>query len=277
MALPIRPGRVARRLLLLTLLLAPAACDISEDEEVALGRENAAQVERQLPLVEDAEVNAYVQELGLRLAHATDRPDLDWHFRVVDTPEMNAFALPGGFIYVNRGLIERTRTMSELAGVLGHEVGHVALRHSVDQLEKRNATGVGIAVVCTVTGWCADPVAQVAIDVGASAIFATHSRGDESEADSAAVETLVRAGVHPEGVPALFETLLAERQRAPAIVETWFASHPLEESRITATREQIQRTDPYLLERLAGDDAGFARLKARLAELPAPPRPAGAP
>ena len=253
-----------------------AACDISEEQEVALGQENAAQVESQLPLVEDPAVTAYVQALGERLARETARPDLEWHFRVVNTGEVNAFALPGGFIYVNRGLIERMETESELAGVLGHEIGHVALRHSVDQLEKRNATGVGVAVVCTLTGWCQDALAQTAINVGASAYFARHGREDEREADSLAVATVMLAGIHPDGVPALFDELLQERRRTPAAVERWFASHPLEESRIEYTREQIAELDADRLEGLERDSPEFQQIRRRLAQLPpAPTAPAG--
>ena len=253
-----------------------SACGISEDQEVALGQQNAAQVEAQLPLVADPAVTTYVQALGHRLARETTRPGLEWRFRVVNTDEVNAFALPGGFIYVNRGLIERMDTERELAGVLGHEIGHVALRHSVDQLEKQNATGVGVAVVCTLTGWCQDAITQTAINVGASAYFAKHGRDDEREADSLAVVTVVRAGLDPEGVPALFDVLLRERQRNPGRVEGWFASHPLEERRIRDTREQIAALDAARLEGLERDSPEFQAMKRRLTELPpAPSRPTG--
>ena len=124
---------------LATMLLAPlsvGACAISQQQEVALGASSAAQVSRELPLVHDALVTQYITTLGRQLAAATDTRGLTWTFTVVDTKEVNAFALPGGWIYVNRGLIERAGTMSELAGVLAHEIGHVTRRHSVRQLQQ---------------------------------------------------------------------------------------------------------------------------------------------
>src|ERR687896_2092921 len=171
------------------------ACEVSEDQEVALGRQYAEQVEAQLPLVRDADINAYIAQLGGRIARGTTRADLQWHFRVVDAREINAFALPGGFVYLNRGLIERADRLDELAGVLGHEIGHVVLRHSVEQMEKATKTNVGIAVVCTLTGWCDGGAAQVAINVAGSAWFAHHSRQDEAAADSDAVFSVARAGI----------------------------------------------------------------------------------
>ena len=226
----------------------------------------------------DAAVTDYVGALGLQLARLTGRPDLDWRFAVVNSDQVNAFALPGGFVYVNRGLIERAGSLAELAGVVGHEVGHVALRHSAEQLESQQRTSAGVGIVCALTGWCESGTAQVAIQVAGQAWFARHSREDEREADSVAVVTLVRAGYDPDGVPDMFARLLAERARAPLGVEQWFASHPLEEDRIVATRAHVARLDPAALEGLVEDDAAFRAFQARVRALPpAPPPPAGTP
>ena len=255
-----------------------AGCDVSEEQEVALGQQAAEEIAAQLPLVRDPAIVGYVESLGRQLAGQTGRADLDWQFAVVNSDQINAFALPGGFVYLNRGLIERAADVSELAGVLGHEVGHVALRHSAEQLESQQRTSAGVGIVCALTGWCDNGAAQVAIQVAGQAWFARHSREDEREADSVAVVTLVRAGYDPEGVPNMFERLLAERAREPLGVEQWFATHPLEEDRIGTTRAHVERLDPAALEGLVRDDAAFRAFQARVAALPpAPPPPPTAP
>ena len=109
-------------------------CLASTQQEVELGQQYAAQLNQQLPLVRDAEVNRYINVLGDSIAGVADDRGLDYTFYVVDSPEINAFAVPGGFIYVNRGLIERSENLAQLAGVLGHEIGHVTERHSMEQM-----------------------------------------------------------------------------------------------------------------------------------------------
>ena len=257
----------------LPLLLALGACAVSEEQEAALGEQTASEIAAQLPLVRDPAITEYVSELGLALARRTERPDLEWRFFVVDSDDVNAFAVPGGYVYVNRGLITRAGSLRELAGVLGHEVNHVALRHSAEQLESQTRTQVGVGLVCSLTGWCEGAAAQVAINAAGAAWFARHSRGDEAEADSAAVETLVRAGIDPAGVPLMFAQLLAERRMRPAGVAQWFASHPLEEERIEATRALVERLDPALLDGLVEDTPAFHAFKDRVAALPPPPPP----
>ena len=134
-----------RAVFVVVALTLAVACEVSEDQEVQLGRQNAEQINSQLRLMRDPIVTNYVRDLGLSIARTTPRADLDWQFIVVDSREVNAFALPGGFIYVNRGLIERAERLDELAGALGHEIGHVVRRHSVQQMEKRNGANVAVA------------------------------------------------------------------------------------------------------------------------------------
>jgi beta-barrel assembly-enhancing protease len=149
-------------------LAACAACgDASEDEEVRLGREAAEQVTAQLPLLDDPVVTAYVDSLGTAIARRTARGELAWHFAVVNTGVVNAFALPGGYIFVNRGLVERAETMSELAGVLAHEVEHVVRRHSIEQMQKAQRARTGVSLVCSLTNLCEGTAAQIGIQVGA--------------------------------------------------------------------------------------------------------------
>ena len=249
------------------------ACGVSEDQEVQLGRQNAEQINSQIPLVRDPIVTNYVRDLGLSIARTTPRADLDWQFFVVNSREVNAFALPGGFIYVNRGLIERAQDLDELAGALGHEIGHVVRRHSVQQLEKRNGANLAVGLGCTLTRICNSDVARAAIQVGGAALFARYSRTDEAEADSEAVLNVIAAGLDPRGIPALFRRLIEERRTAPLRIAAFFASHPLEEDRIVATEREIAALDPRELEGLRVDDPSYQAFRAHLQSLPAPPEP----
>jgi predicted Zn-dependent protease len=270
-----RQRRIGARMLAgaMALAFAAGACGVSEDQEVQLGRQNAEQVNAHLPLVRDPAAVDYVQQLGLTIARTTARADLDWRFFVVDSREVNAFALPGGFVYVNRGLIERAQQLDELAGVLGHEIGHVVRRHSVQQLEKQTGANVAVGLGCTLTRLCNSDVARAAIQVGGAALFARYSRKDEAEADSEAVMTVTKAGIDPRGIPTLFRRLLEERRTSPLRIEAFFASHPLEEDRIRATEREIAALEPGLLRGLRQDDPSYRAFRAHLDSLPRAPEP----
>ena len=257
----------------LLLVLALTACSVPEEQEIALGTQAAGEINSELPLVQDEAVTGYVTNLGREIASGTSRSDLDWRFFVVDSPQINAFALPGGFVYVNRGLIEVTRTESELAGVLGHEIGHVVQRHSVEQMGKHAGANIGVAVLCALTSACESGVGQLAIEMGGSLVLTRYSRRDEFEADSEAVENVVRAGIDPEGVPQFFERLLNAREYQPSRVESWFVSHPLEEARIAAARTLIERLPEEVLPDTRTDAADYSRFLARVAALPPSPPP----
>lgn len=252
------------------ILLGTSGCSVSEEQEIALGREHAKQIAAKLPLVTDTGITSYVQELGVRLASRTTRADLPWRFSVIDSKDVNAFALPGGFIYVNRGLIEHVDRMDELAGVLGHEIGHVVRRHGVQQLKRNGGSRIGIAVFCGLTSLCDSRVTRIAIDVGGAAWLARNSRAAEAEADSEAVANTLRAGISPEGIPALFTVLLSVREHEPGLVQTFFGSHPIEEERISATNHIVDRVDPEIERTLDHDDAVFHAMKDRLLALKAP-------
>ena len=249
------------------------ACAVSQQQEVQLGATSAAQVDSQLPLIRDAAVQSYVTTLGNQLARVTDDRSLTWHFTVVDSREVNAFALPGGWIYVNRGLIERAANMSELAGVIGHEIGHVTRRHSVQQMQQAEGANVGVSLLCTLTKVCNSGTSQAAINVGGSALFAKFSRTDEAEADAEGVKTTIKAGISPNGIPEMFRILLAERKRNPGALDAFFASHPLEEDRITATEAQIARYPASQLQNLTKDTPAFQSFRRRLLSLPPSPAP----
>lgn len=269
LAVPLRRAVTGIALPVLVLL----SCTVSQQQEVELGATTAAQVSAELPLVKDAAVTRYITALGTQLTAVTDTRDLAWTFTVVDSKEVNAFALPGGWIYVNRGLIERAASMSELAGVMAHEIGHVTRRHSVQQMQQAQSANVGVALLCTLTKTCESGVSQAAIDIGGSALFAKFSRTDEAEADAEAVATTVKAGISPRGIPAMFRSLLAERQRNPGALDAFFATHPLEESRIKATETQIAAYPASVIDRLNRDSQAFQTFRRRLASLPPSPTP----
>src|SRR5688572_27234569 len=248
-------------------------CGISQQQEVQMGVEYATQINAQLPIVQDPELNRYINVLGDSIARLTSRRDLEWRFFIVDSREVNAFAVPGGFIYVNRGLIERTQRMNQLAGVLGHEIGHVVQRHSIKQMQQAQGANVGVTLACVLTRICESQAGQAAIQVGGTALFAKFSRSDENEADVEGIRNVVRAGIHPNGVPEMFQILLNERSSNPSAVQGWFATHPLEEDRITSTRAQIAQINPAVLRTLSQDSQRYQQFKARIRALPPSPTP----
>ena len=249
-----------------------SACDVSQDEEVAIGTETAQQVNTQLPVVLDPYITSYINELGDTIASRTSRADLDWHFHVVNSHQINAFALPGGYIYVNRGLIEATSRVDELAGVLAHEIGHVIQRHSVEQMQNRQKIGVVAQLACTLTSICESGIGTAAINIGGTAIISRYSRADEFEADSEAVENVLRVGIDPEGIPSLFEVLMNARESQPGIVEGWFSTHPLEESRIDNARRLISATGADASGGLLQQLPSYVEFKRRISALPEPHR-----
>jgi len=266
--------RVAGRVIGAAVAVAFAgSCAVSQQQEVALGASTAEQVSAELPLIRDAAVVKYITALGTELARATDARGLAWTFTVVDSKEVNAFALPGGWVYVNRGLIERATDMSQLAGVMAHEIGHVTQRHSVQQLQQAQGANAGVTLLCTLTKVCESGASQAAINIGGTAMFAKFSRTDEAEADAEAVSTTVKAGISPRGIPAMFRTLLNERQSNPGALDAFFATHPLEESRIKATEALIAQYPASQVARLTQDSKAFQDFRRRLRALPASPTP----
>ena len=248
-------------------------CGISQQQEIQMGVEYAQQINAQLPIVRDPELNRYINILGDSIARLTSRRDLDWTFFIVDAQEVNAFAVPGGFVYVNRGLIQRADQMDELAGVLGHEIGHVVKRHSIKQMEKAQGANVGVTLACILTSICNSQIAGAAINIAGGAVFARFSRQDEAEADNEGFNNVIKAGISPAGMVTMFQKLIAERRSRPGGVEAWFLTHPLEEDRITAIQARINQLPPSTLSRLGTDTRNFHSFKSRLQSLPPSPPP----
>ena len=251
-----------------------AACGVSTQQEVQMGQEAAQQVNAQLPMVQDALIQNYVNALGQRIAKTTSRADLDWQFRVVNSDQVNAFALPGGFIYINRGVLARASNMSEVAGVVGHEIEHVVRRHSVKQMEQAQGANVGLGIACALTGICQSGVAQAAINIGGTAVFAKFSRTDEVQADEGGFNNVMRAGINPRGMMTFFQKLLAEEQQSGGgSAAAWFSDHPGTSDRLADIQRMLSQVPAATLSSLATNESGFNSMKARLSQLPAAPRP----
>lgn len=248
-----------------------AGCGVSTQQEVALGAQYSQQINSQLPIIQDPEVNRYINVLGDSIARLTSRGDLEWHFFVVNSAEVNAFAVPGGYIYVNRGLIDRAKNLSQLAGVLGHEIGHVVKRHTIKQMQQQQGAQVGVTLGCVLLNVCGSEIAQAGINIAGGAIFAKFSRDDEAQADEVGIDNVVRAGISPKGIPEMFQILLNERQADPGAVELWFGTHPTEESRIADTQSIINKIDPAIIRSLTYDSPRFHDFKQRVQALPPPP------
>jgi predicted Zn-dependent protease len=261
------------RLLLTGAVVLVAACGVSQQQEVQMGQQEAAQVNAQLPILQDAEVNSYINQLGNAIAHTTSRADLAWEFRVVNTDVVNAFALPGGFIYVNRGVLSRAANESELGSVVGHEIEHVVRRHSVKQMEQMQGANVGLALACTLTNVCQNQAAQAAINIGGTAVVAKFSRTDEVQADEGGFKNEMNAGLNPRGMLTFFQKLLDEEQRSGGTGATasWFADHPGTQDRIADVQRMLSQVSASKLNSLRSDSQGFQSMKRRLSQLPAAP------
>lgn len=260
-----------RAFLLFSLGSSALACAVSTQQEVQKGQNYAAQVEKELPIIKDPEIVRYINVLGDSLARVTDDRSLTWHFAVVDAKEINAFAIPGGYIFVNRGLIEKATNMAQVAGVLGHEIGHVTRRHSIKQMQKAQGANTGMTLACILTNICNSGLAQTGIQLAAGGVFAKFSRDDESEADEEGVKTTVRAHIDPAGIPQMFRILLDERKTRPDAVGAFFLSHPLQENRIASSQALISKYEAAELKGLTQDSPNFQAFKKRLESLPPSP------
>jgi predicted Zn-dependent protease len=216
---------------------------ISERQEIELGRENDRAVVSQMGLYDDPELAAYVAELGRKLAATSERPDFDWTFRVVDDPVVNAFALPGGYIYVTRGIMAHFDDEAELVGVLGHEIGHVTARHSANQLSKAQLAQVGLAAATVL----APPEAAGLGDLagqGLGLLFLKFGRDDERQADELGVRYMRNAGYDPRPMIEVFRTLERVGVASGAqAVPNWMSTHPAPENRAAWIEANLGTSD----------------------------------
>lgn len=198
---------------------------ISEAQEIAMGREADQQITASMGLYRDQGLQDYVHDLGMKLAKTSERPNLPWSFKVIDDPVVNAFALPGGFIYVTRGILAHLNSEAELAAVLGHEIGHVTAKHGVNRMSKSQLFGLGLGI-----GSVLKPGLQRFGDLaqqGLGLLFLKFSRADERQSDDLGFRYSINGGYDPRQMPEVFKVLKAVGESAGVgRVPNWLATHP---------------------------------------------------
>ena len=257
--------------LAVALLLALAACAtnpatgkrelslMSEAQEIELGRQMDVEIRREMGLYADPELQSYVEEVGMRLARASERPNLPWHFAVVDQPAINAFALPGGYIYLTRGILPFLDNEAELAGVLGHEIGHVTARHSAQQYTQSTAAGIGVTLLSIFVPE-ARPF-QNLTETALGVLFLKHGRDDERQADELGVKYTASTGWNPEGVAGMLRTLgrLDEADGQRRGVPNWLSTHPTPADRVERIQAVVQKVNRPPDSEAANGEAQFLR------------------
>ena len=263
--------RIARMsALVATLLLAACSVNpatgerqlilIGEGREIRMGREADQQITASLGMYDDPALQAYITQLGNRLAARSERPGLPWSFKVVDDPIVNAFALPGGFIYITRGIMVHFASEAQLASVVGHEIGHVTGRHSVEQLSRAQLAQVGL-----VAGALFGPQELQGLLGAASAglglLFLKFGRDDERQADDLGLRYMDRAGYDPREMPGVF-TMLGRVSAAAGggRVPEWLSTHPNPENREARIEQAIAALGQDFSEREVGRDSYLDRL-----------------
>lgn len=210
---------------------------ISTSDEVSIGQSMSKEVESQNKVITDPEVENYINSLGQKLAGLSDRTDLQYHFKVLDSKEINAFACPGGYIYVYSGLLKTIDNEAQLAGVMAHEIGHVVARHSVRRLQQV----LGIQVLLSIALGQSSEITQQAVNTGVSVILQGYSRDNEYEADYDGTLYMTKAGYNPEGMIQLFQKFVAmEQGKNTTALDKLFESHPPSADRITRVQEEIK-------------------------------------
>ena len=235
----------------------------SEQQDVEIGRQSAAEAERQLPMLNDRRAEGYVSEIIRRLAAVAPGAKYPYQIRVVNASDINAFSLPGGFMYVNRGLIEAARSEPELAAVLAHEMAHVALRHGTHQASKAYLTQAGIGILGGLLGRGGNPsqVFQVIGGLGMNALFLKFSRDIEYQADTVGAQIMARAGYDPRAMADFFEVLRNEQRSNPSRLAQFFSDHPAPADREARIRQEAQRIGAVRSSREIG---GFAQVQSEL-------------
>ena len=218
---------------------------ISEPDEIRLGQQTDAQIDKTYGLYDDPKLGAYIGSLGQRIAKVSHRAQLPFHFKVLDSPVVNAFAVPGGYVYLTRGILSYCNNEAELAGVIGHEIGHVAARHSAQQYTRAQLAQLGLGLGAILS----EDFGQLAglAQFGVSTLFLKFSRDNERQADNLGVEYATKSGFDAKQMSNFFETL--ERLHPPSDrsgLPGWFSTHPNPEDRIGAIQRKAQEWDQRL-------------------------------
>jgi len=211
----------------------------SVEKEIGLGKQMALEVEKEAKLVDDAAVSEYVNRVAQNLVRNSDAK-VPFNVKIIDSDEINAFALPGGFMFVTSGLIFRAENEAELAGVMAHEIGHVAARHGTRQATRGTLINYGSIPLIFLGGWAGYAVRQavtLAVPVG----FLKFSRGMEAEADLLGLQYLYKAGYDPVEFVNFFEKIQSLEKRKPGAVSRLFSTHPMTGDRIRAAQKEIEQ------------------------------------
>ncbi|HLJ90444.1 MAG TPA: M48 family metalloprotease [Candidatus Angelobacter sp.] len=236
----------------------------SIEKEVRMGKEYALQIEQSMKLVQDPVINEYVNRIGQNLVRNSDAK-VPFTIKVVDSDEVNAFALPGGFFYVNSGLILAADEEAELAGVMSHEIAHVAARHATRQMTRAEVANIMTIPLIFVGGGVGYLARQVA-GIGLPLTFLSFSRGFEAEADYLGLQYMYKAGYDPNAFVAFFEKLEAQEKKKPGTLGKAFSTHPQTPDRIEKSQEEIAKIlparDQYIV-----STSEFDQVKARLAAI----------
>ena len=238
----------------------------SVEQDIEIGRQSAVEAERQLPLLNDRNVDRYLNEIIRKLAAQAPGPRYPYAVKAVNAPEINAFALPGGPMYVNRGLFEAARSEAELAGVLAHEMSHVALRHGTHQASKAYLTQAGLGILGGLlgrNGGNASNIVNAIGGLGLNVVFLKFGRDDEYQADELGAEIMAGAGYNPVAMANFFELLRSEQSHDPGKLERFFSDHPPSADREARIRDQAVSLP---LAR-SNDVGGFDRMRADLQRL----------
>ena len=216
----------------------------SLEHEIALGKQLAQQVERTSKMIDDPVVTEYVNRVGQNLVRNSDA-QVPFTIKVIDSDEVNAFALPGGFFYVNSGLILRAQEESELAGVMAHEISHVTARHGTKQATKADLIQIGAmaAMIFVPYGWAGYGIYE-GMNLAIPLTFLKFSRDAEREADFLGIEYMYKAGYDPNSYVTFFERIQADEKRRPGTVPKMFSTHPPTPDRIEAAQKEIARILP---------------------------------
>ena len=237
----------------------------STDTEIKMGKQYAMMVEQTARMVQDPVINEYVNRIGQNLVRNSDAK-VPFTIKVIDSDEINAFALPGGFFYVNSGLILAADEEAELAGVMAHEIAHVAARHQMQQMTRMQYANLATIPLIFVGSWGVYEAASLAINLALPITFMKFSRGFETEADYLGLQYMYKAGYDPQAFVSFFEKVEAKEKAKPGTLSRAFASHPPTPDRITRAQEEIKRILPtqpqYVL-----STSEFDTIKARLASL----------
>ena len=219
---------------------------VSESQEIAMGREADPQIIAEYGLYDDPTISAYVSQLGTRLSKRSQRSQLDYTFRVVDSPIINAFALPGGYVYITRGIMAHFNSEDELAGVMGHEIGHVVARHGAEQMSRQQLAGLGLGLGSLLSERFRD--FADAAGMGVSLLFLKFSREQESEADLLGVEYSTELGYNAHRMAAFFETLKRQSEGSGQALPSFLSTHPDpgdREVRVNALADEWQKKVNY--------------------------------